>query len=89
MPEKFEKQSSPDCEDLDYQHQSSFADTKQVTLLQENELGRGLSNKALIADRHFCDGSRNYDFIPSVANFRNVWLQNHLDIAEAASIVYF
>jgi len=28
-------------------------------------------------------------FVPSVANYRNVWLQGHLDIAETASIVYF
>ena len=27
-------------------------------------------------------------FVPSVANYRNVWLQNHLLTAEAASIVY-
>lgn len=27
-------------------------------------------------------------FVPSVANFRNVWLRTHLDSAEAASIVY-
>ena len=27
-------------------------------------------------------------FVPSMANFRNVWLKNHLEIAEAAVIIF-
>jgi signal transduction histidine kinase len=55
---------------------------------QEIELGRGLSTKLLILTMIFVMIAEILIFVPSMANFRNVWLQSHLEIAEAASIVY-
>ena len=49
---------------------------------------RGLSGKLLFLTLVFVMIAEVLIFVPSVANFRNVWLQNHLDTAEAASIVY-
>jgi signal transduction histidine kinase len=49
---------------------------------------RGLSGKLLILTIGFVMIAEILIFVPSVANFRNVWLQTHLDMAEAASIVY-
>ena len=51
-------------------------------------LMRGLSGKLLILTVIFVMIAEVLIFVPSVANFRNVWLQTHLDTAEAASIVY-
>ena len=55
---------------------------------RETEIGRGLSTKLLILTVIFVMIAEVLIFVPSVANFRNVWLQGHLDTAEAASIVY-
>ena len=51
-------------------------------------LVRGLSAKLLMLTVIFIMLAEILIFVPSVANFRNVWLRTHLDIAEAASIVY-
>lgn len=47
-----------------------------------------LSGKLLILTIIFVMIAEVLIFVPSVANFRNVWLQNHLDTAEVASIVF-
>jgi len=49
---------------------------------------RGLSAKLLLLTVIFIMLAEVLIFVPSVANFRNVWLRTHLDTAEAASIVY-
>ncbi|MCF6321842.1 MAG: HAMP domain-containing histidine kinase, partial [Rhizobiaceae bacterium] len=54
----------------------------------EADFGRGLSAKLLILTVIFVLIAEVLIFVPSVANFRDVWLQGHLDTAEAASIVY-
>ena len=61
-------------------------DPEQIA--RETEIGRGLSTKLLILTVIFVMIAEVLIFVPSVANFRNVWLQGHLDTAEAASIVY-
>jgi signal transduction histidine kinase len=48
----------------------------------------GLSGRLLVLTVIFVMIAEVLIFVPSVANFRNVWLQNHLDTAETASIVY-
>ena len=45
------------------------------------EFGRGLSTKLLVLTVIFVMVAEIMIFVPSIANFRNVWLQNHLDIA--------
>ncbi len=49
---------------------------------------RGLSVKLLLLTIAFIMLAEILIFVPSMANFRNVWLRTHLDIAESASIVY-
>lgn len=49
---------------------------------------RGLSGKLLVLTIVFVMIAEVLIFLPSVANFRNVWLRSHLDTAEAASIVF-
>ncbi|MEL7428713.1 MAG: HAMP domain-containing sensor histidine kinase [Pseudomonadota bacterium] len=49
---------------------------------------RGLSAKLLWLTIIFIMLAEILIFVPSVANFRNLWLRTHLDTAEAASIVY-
>ncbi len=49
---------------------------------------RGLSGKLLVLTVVFVMIAEVLIFVPSVANFRNVWLRGHLDTAEAASIVF-
>jgi signal transduction histidine kinase len=51
-------------------------------------IARGLSGRLLVLTIVFVMIAEVLIFVPSVANFRNVWLQNHLDTAETASIVY-
>lgn len=51
-------------------------------------VARGLSGRLLLLTIVFVMIAEVLIFVPSVANFRNVWLQNHLDTAESASIVY-
>ncbi len=51
-------------------------------------VARGLSGRLLLLTIVFVMIAEVLIFVPSVANFRNVWLQNHLDTAETASIVY-
>lgn len=51
-------------------------------------VARGLSGRLLVLTIAFVMIAEILIFVPSVANFRNVWLQNHLDTAETASIVY-
>ncbi len=48
----------------------------------------GLSAKLLVLTVAFVMIAEILIFVPSVANFRNVWLRNHLHMAESASIVY-
>ncbi len=54
----------------------------------EVQFGRGLSTKLLLLTVLFVMVAEIMIFVPSIANFRNVWLRNNLGIAEAASIVY-
>ncbi|MEM7068374.1 MAG: HAMP domain-containing sensor histidine kinase [Pseudomonadota bacterium] len=49
---------------------------------------RSLSAKLLLLTVIFIMLAEVLIFVPSVANYRNVWLRTHLDTAEAASIVY-
>lgn len=49
---------------------------------------RSLSVKLLILTVAFIMLAEILIFVPSIANFRNVWLQTHLETAEAASIVF-
>ncbi|MFZ1815601.1 MAG: HAMP domain-containing sensor histidine kinase [Rhizobiaceae bacterium] len=49
---------------------------------------RGLSGKLLLLTVIFVMVAEVLIFVPSVANYRNVWLQAYLDSAESASIVY-
>ncbi|MCB1458615.1 MAG: HAMP domain-containing histidine kinase [Nitratireductor sp.] len=49
---------------------------------------RGLSGKLLLLTIIFVMIAEVLIFVPSVSNFRNMWLQANLDTAEAASIVY-
>lgn len=51
-------------------------------------LFKGLSAKLLLLTVLFIMLAEILIFVPSVANFRNVWLRTHLETAEAASIVY-
>ncbi|MCB1464058.1 MAG: HAMP domain-containing histidine kinase [Nitratireductor sp.] len=51
-------------------------------------LWRGLSARLLVLTIIFVLIAEVLIFLPSIANFRNVWLQSHLDTAETASIVY-
>jgi len=51
-------------------------------------LWQGLSGKLLVLTIAFVMIAEVLIFVPSIANFRNVWLQNHLDMAESASIVF-
>jgi len=53
-----------------------------------NRITTGLSAKLLWLTIIFIMLAEVLIFLPSVANFRNVWLKNHLEIAEAAGIVY-
>ncbi len=49
---------------------------------------RGLSVKLLLMTLLFVMIAEVLIFLPSVANYRDVWLRTHLESAEAASIVY-
>lgn len=51
-------------------------------------VAKGLSGKLLILTMAFVMFAEILILVPSIANFRNVWLQSHLDTAESASIVY-
>lgn len=64
--------------------------TKQVGALQrfKNKISSGLSMKLLILTAVFVLVAEILIFVPSIANFRNAWLKDHLLTAEAASIVY-
>ena len=57
-------------------------------LRTKNGVKRGLSIKLLLLTIVFIMLAEILIFVPSMANFRNVWLRTHLDIAESASIVY-
>lgn len=61
---------------------------KQMQAAKVSGLTKGLSAKLLLLTMVFVMIAEVLIFVPSVANFRNVWLQNHLDTAESASIVY-
>lgn len=58
-----------------------------VSAFRQN-VARGLSGRLLVLTVAFVMFAEILILVPSIANFRNVWLQNHLDTAEAASIVY-
>ena len=77
-PDKSADAANLDLADISASEQA----TRQV------EFGRGLSAKLLILTVLFVMIAEVLIFVPSVANYRNVWLQGHLDTAEAASIVY-
>jgi signal transduction histidine kinase len=64
------------------------SDSMQQKPAPDRELWRGLSTKLLLLTVLFVMIAEITVFVPSIANFRNVWLQSHLDTAEAASIVY-
>jgi len=51
-------------------------------------LANGLSARLLILTALFVMLAEVLIFLPSIGNYRNVWLQNHVSIAEAASIVF-
>lgn len=53
-----------------------------------HSIARGLSGRLLLLTIIFVMIAEVLIFVPSIANFRNVWLQSHLDTAETASIVY-
>lgn len=53
-----------------------------------NTVRSGLSVKLLILTAVFVLIAEILIFVPSIANFRNGWLKDHLLIAESASIVY-
>ena len=53
-----------------------------------NIIQTGLSAKLLVLTAIFVLIAEILIFVPSIANFRNVWLKDHLLTAEAASIVY-
>lgn len=53
-----------------------------------NAIRQGLSVKLLLLTAVFVLVAEVLIFVPSVANFRNDWLKDHLLTAEAASIVY-
>ncbi|MGB7287048.1 MAG: HAMP domain-containing sensor histidine kinase, partial [Salaquimonas sp.] len=61
---------------------------KKVAARFRQSVARGLSGRLLVLTIVFVMIAEVLIFVPSVANFRNVWLQNHLDTAETASIVY-
>lgn len=54
----------------------------------KNAVQSGLSIKLLLLTAVFVLIAEVLIFVPSIANFRNVWLKDHLLTAEAASIVY-
>ena len=60
------------------------------TSLTSNKTGwvRSLSGKLLLLTAIFVMLAEILIFVPSIANFRNVWLRTHLDNAEAASIIF-
>lgn len=69
--------------------ETSVGDTPpEAVREQEISLLRGLSGKLLVLTIAFVMLAEVLIFIPTVANFRNVWLRGHLDTAEAASIVF-
>ena len=68
--------------------QIAVSEKGQKNGTSHTELGQGLSTKLLILTVLFVMIAEIMIFVPSIANFRNVWLQAHLDTAEAASIVY-
>lgn len=85
------KQDTPLAEHKDAQSvqaTSQQGEVQQSDRIREIKFGRGLSAKLLILTVIFVMIAEVLIFVPSIANFRNVWLQSHLDIAEAASIVY-
>jgi len=61
---------------------------KRIAGRFRQSVARGLSGRLLFLTIIFVMIAEVLIFVPSVANFRNVWLQNHLDTAESASIVY-
>lgn len=70
------------------EHPSSEHSDEGKTPKPRFQFLRGLSAKLLILTVVFVMIAEVLIFVPSVANFRNVWLQNRLDTAEAASIVF-
>lgn len=70
---------------------SEISSTEKDALERRKYLGsvaKGLSGKLLILTMAFVMFAEILILVPSIANFRNVWLQSHLDTAESASIVY-
>lgn len=70
-----------------YQTRSGDSDIGQRRQFM-GSVAKGLSGKLLILTMAFVMFAEILILVPSIANFRNVWLQNHLDTAESASIVY-
>jgi len=67
-------------------HDNDSASSKSLSL--RSWFLRGLSAKLLMLTIIFIMLAEVLIFVPSMANFRNVWLRTHLDTAESASIVY-
>lgn len=80
LPRRESKHATPDNR-LALKGSHTRADSEIPTL-------RGLSGKLLFLTVLFVMLAEVLILVPSVANFRNTWLQSHLDTAEAASIVY-
>jgi signal transduction histidine kinase len=70
--------------------EGKIAKTEKTRVLPRvfNAIRGGLSTKLLVLTAIFVLVAEILIFVPSVANFRNGWLKDHLLIAEAASIVY-
>lgn len=81
VPKRMPRNNLPDPFD-------SMQSELSITKNGGTNLGRGLSAKLLMLTVAFVMIAEVLIFVPSIANFRNVWLQAHLDTAEAASIVF-
>ncbi len=55
---------------------------------RQDNIATGLSAKLLWLTILFIMFAEILIFVPSMANFRNVWLKNHLETAEAAVIIF-
>lgn len=68
--------------------QDTELETAEVTAGSKLAPVRSLSVKLLMLTVFFIMLAEILIFVPSVANFRNVWLKTHIETAEAASIVF-
>lgn len=75
---------------MNRQVQNHEPDTEVGPVVEGSQFrsARSLSVKLLVLTVAFIMLAEILIFVPSVANFRNVWLRTHLETAEAASIVF-